>query len=187
MHAEFLVELGADDPVLTMPWSSPDRKLRFVDLQRHPELVLKITEAAANPPLEKFLRTINSLSLFYSAKCDVWLSREVMKRDTVDKWQVASYIDLILKKPKEKFSDLPRSFEEYSHVLQEIVDELSRDLSIENASAEFIVRRCYFRRGRGGRMGLFATLYVFGFGATKKEARQAWTEGLGLVESALIR
>jgi len=185
VYAEFSVELGADDPVLEMPWSSPDGRLRFFDLQRHPELVLKITEAAANPPLEKFLLAINSRSPFYTAKCDVWLSREILKQDIVAKWQVATYVDLILRRPKEKISDLPRSFEEYSHLLRKIVHDLRRDLLVDDASAEFIVRRCYFRRRRGGQMGLFATLYVFGFGATKKEARQAWAEALRLVESTL--
>src|SRR5260221_5422223 len=56
MDADFSIELGRDDPVLDFPWKDPAGKLAYVDLKRHPELMVEIEEAEKFPELGEFLR-----------------------------------------------------------------------------------------------------------------------------------
>jgi len=60
MDADWSVELGADDPTLAVPWSSPDGSLRFHDLRAQPELLLYIDEASQFAELAEFLACVNS-------------------------------------------------------------------------------------------------------------------------------
>ena len=59
MDADFLIELGRDDPVLDFPWSDPSGKLAYCDLKRQSELIAKVEEAQKFPELAEFLRSIN--------------------------------------------------------------------------------------------------------------------------------
>ncbi len=187
MQAEFSVELGSEDAALEIPWSSPDGTFRFLDLRRHPELVLQIREAAANPELKEFLAAINARSRFYTAKCDVWFSPEVNPDEEIfGACKFGSYVDLVLASAREKFSDLSHSFDEHSRLLQDIVKELGREPDLA-ASAEFILRRCYFHQESGISEGCYATLYVLGFGEDEQQARRSWSEALKTVQSVLAR
>ena len=188
MQVEFSVELGADDPVLEMPWSHGGRCLQFYDLRRHPELVLQIPEAAANPPLEKFLLEVNSRSIFYTAKCDVWISRlkwkDANEEEKYGKWRCGSYVDLVLANPKEGFSDLRRAFTEHAELVEKIMDEVA-DWTLFSAAVQFALRWCRFHRESGDELGFFVTVYIFGLGQTKAGARRVWVEALKAVGCAL--
>lgn len=187
MQADFSVELGANDPVLEIPWSSPDGTLRFVDLRRHPELVSVIPESAANPRLREFLLAINSRSLFYTAKCDIWFSRALNPEEEIfGTCKFGSYVDLVLASPRESISVRSRSFDEHSHLLQELVKHLATEPDLD-ASAEFILRRSYFHQEAELRQGFYVTLYVFGYGEDEERARRSWAEALKIVQSVLTR
>src|SRR2546423_14767424 len=78
MHADWAVELSADDPVLTVPWSAGPAGPRFHDLKRQPELLLEIAEASGNQDLAEFLVAMNSAAgPLESAKRDTWSSRDI--------------------------------------------------------------------------------------------------------------
>src|SRR5579864_4577090 len=98
MLAEWSVELGGGDPRLELPWSSDDGALRFLDLKRQPELLLEVREACAHPELAAFLSWANSPdSLFETAKCDAWSSRQITAEEEVfgEPCKFGSYVDLL--------------------------------------------------------------------------------------------
>jgi hypothetical protein len=73
MDVDWSVELGAEDPVLEFPWSSPDGKQRYVNLSQHPDAIAEVSEAVHYPELGEFLRKVNTESSpWVTAKCDVW-------------------------------------------------------------------------------------------------------------------
>jgi hypothetical protein len=143
MHADFSVELGPDDPVLELPWTSDDPSVRYYDLKSSPELVRQIPEAIAYPQLGAFLTRINALgSWFETAKCDVWQSREISAEEEIfgADQKFVSYIDLV-------FADeaMRGSFEKHEEFAKELFLLLSRAPDTP-ATIELIIRRCYFRR-----------------------------------------
>ncbi len=78
MDADFLIELGREDPAPDFPWTDPAGKFAYVDLKRCPELMARIEEAEEFPELGNFLRAMNSArSMVETAKCDAWATREL--------------------------------------------------------------------------------------------------------------
>lgn len=147
MQADFAVELGPDDPVLELPWSSDDPSVRYYDLKSSPELVRQIPEAIAYPELGVFLTRINaSGSPFETAKCDVWQSREISAEEEIFEadQKFVSYIDLV-------FVDetMRGSFEKHEEFAKELCLLLSHAPDML-ATIELIIRRCYFRRRCAG-------------------------------------
>ena len=99
MQSDYAIELGPDEEVLEVPWSSPDGELRYYDLKRQPELLLNVQEAAYNQELGEFLVALNSAnSIFETARCDTWLSNEIEEEEKIyeAEWKFGSYVDLIL-------------------------------------------------------------------------------------------
>ena len=141
MDADFSIELGADDAALEIPWNSADGKLQYLDLKRQPELLASLPEGRERPELWRFLATVNSAkSEFASAKCDAWLTGEQNAEDEVygKALKMACYVDLF-------FTDARRySFEEHERLVRGWAERLRQRPEFA-ASAEFIVRRCYFR------------------------------------------
>src|SRR5689334_23164926 len=122
MHADYSVELGPDDDVLEIPWSSPDGSLRYYDLRLHPELIEKISEAVAHPPLKEFLVAINRDSIFRSTKCDVWFSEEVYPDEEIyGSCKFASYVDLVVLEGPDKSADPRLSFVTHEGLLKKLV------------------------------------------------------------------
>ncbi|HVO79885.1 MAG TPA: hypothetical protein VMT28_04095 [Terriglobales bacterium] len=179
VHADFAVELGADDETLEVPWAAPDHGPRYLDLKRQPELLLEIEEARRERELGEFLTSINSpSSLVESAKCDAWASREMNPEEEVfgAACKFGSYIDLV-------FSDDRRfSFSDNEHLAKRLTQLLHRVPEIP-AAAEFLVRRCFFPQGT--RDGFYLTFYLFGYGDEEAAARRQWAIGLKLVENAI--
>jgi hypothetical protein len=188
MHADYFVELGPDDDVLEIPWSSPNGSLRYYDLRLHPELIHEITEAVANPPLNGFLIAINASSIFSSAKCDVWFSEELNPEEDIygGSCKLCSYVDLVLADQPRAVPDDRLSFEAHERLLKRLVQMVEKTPEIP-ASTEFILRRCYVHRDASVEEGFYVTLYVFGYGADAGEARRHWADALKTVQSPLLQ
>src|ERR1700691_489904 len=78
MEADWSVALAADDPGITVPWSSSaddTRKCHFVDLRLGEHLIDEIEEARGRPALRSALLLLNSAeSQLLTVKCDAWSS-----------------------------------------------------------------------------------------------------------------
>lgn len=142
MQADFSVELGHDDPMLELPWTSNDRTVRYYDLKKFPEMVRQIPEAAAHPELSVFLTRINALdSPLETAKCDLWQSNEISPEEEIFgvSQKFVSYIDLLF-----NHESIRGSFEKHEQFAAELCRLLSRAPDIA-ATIELIIRRCYYR------------------------------------------
>ena len=184
MHADFSVELGAEDDCLELPCASPDGELRHYDLKRQPELLLNIEEAFENHELGHFLASINSpSSIFETSKCDVWSTRELNEEEAIYgaecKW--ASYIDLVFVQPDPRYS-----FEKHEELARAICALLKRVPEISSA-AEFMIRRCYFTAAEQAREGFGISFYLSGYGEDEEAAHSHLNIGLRLVENALLQ
>ena len=185
MQADFSVELGAGDPTLQMPWSSPDPAVQYYDLRACPELLARIPETAENDPLAKFLAAVNSPhSLLQSAKCDTWSSREMDVDDEMfgAACKYESYVDLA-----PLAEDARYGFAEVEDWGRKIARLLQRAPEIP-ASAEFVIRRCYYGAAPDSiREGFYFTFYLSGYGEDEPQAREQWSIALHLVGNALLQ
>jgi hypothetical protein len=185
MHADFSVELGAEDDCLEIPWASPDGTLRHYDLRNRPELLLNIEETFGNEELGHFLASINSpSSIFETCKCDTWTADELSEEELIygAECKFASYIDLVFARAEPRCS-----FEKHEELARTICTLLKRVPEISSA-AEFMVRRCYFSpETKESQEGFGITFYLSGYGEDEDAARSHWNIGLRLVENALLQ
>jgi hypothetical protein len=185
MHADFSVELGAEDDCLEVPWASPGGELRHYDIKRQPELLLNVEEAFGNEELGHFLASINSPScIFETSKCDTWTTRELNEEELIYgvECKFASYIDLVFSEPEAR-----RSFEKHEELARSICALLKRVPEISSA-ADFMIRRGYFNAGtKEAYEGFGITFYLSGYGEDEEAARNHWNIGLRLVENALLQ
>ena len=180
MQVDFSVELGADDPVLDVPWAAPQGGLRYYDLKAQPELLLEIEEAMREPAMGEFLTTTNSpLSCLQTVKCDVWPSQEINPEEEIygAACKFGSYVDLIFADEAPRFS-----FARHEALAARLTTLLKKVPEIA-AAVEFIVRRCYYAE----REGFYITCYCFGYGADEPAAHKQWTIALKLVENAIMQ
>ena len=176
-----MVELGADDATLELPWAAPEGP-RYFDLKRQPELLLNIEEAHRVPELGEFLTAVNAPgSLVESAKCDAWFSAEVNPEEEIfgASCKFASYVDLVFSSEAARFA-----FAEHEQFARQLSQLLQRVPEIPSA-AEFLIRRAYFHQEEEIRDGFYITCYLFGYGDDEEQARQRWVIGLKLVENAI--
>lgn len=184
VQADYLVELGHDDPVLEFPWKNSENGLQYFDLKRRPELLAALPEAANFHELHGFLATLNSSSsMFETAKCDAWSTTEMSPEEDIFEatWKFGSYVDFL-------FSDMELRFSLESHEenLSGLTQLLKKSPDIP-AAAEFLIRRCYYHReaSEEGSFGFYVSAYVFGFGDSEEQARKQWAIALKLVENAI--
>jgi hypothetical protein len=186
MQADFSVELGADDPVLEIPWASADGRQRYYDLRRQPDLLLYIEEAARERALGEFLEAINARgSLLQTVKCDAWFSRELNPEEAIYRasGKFGSYVDLVFA------ADEPRlSFAQHEELAQRLSALLQKAPEI-SAAAEFIIRRAYFRGGGAAEAapGFYLSFYCFGYDDEESGARKRWTIALKLAENVILQ
>jgi hypothetical protein len=188
MLADFSVELGRDDPALELPWSSEDAAIRYYDLKGHPELLVELPEAAANPELATFLGRINAAEFpLATAKCDVGPSQEIFPEEEIfnAEHKFTSYVDLVFCDKSARLS-----FQKHEDLAKSLCRLLKQAPEIA-ASVEFVIRRCYFhdemRENDDSESGFYITCYVSAFGASEQEARKQWTIALALVQNALVQ
>jgi hypothetical protein len=186
MLAEWNVELGADDPELELPWSTPDGANRFLDLKRQPELLLEVPEACLYPELAEFLGWASSPdSPIETAKCDAWTSRQMTTEDEVfgERCKFGSYVDFLFTaiNRRDQFADHERFVQDLSRLLRHAPEIAS--------AAEFIVRRCLDRRGSDPANAdcYYITFYLYGYGEDEEEARKRWGIALKMVQNAIIQ
>ncbi len=187
MQADFSVELGADDPVLELPWASADGRQRFYDLRRQPDLLLYIEEAMHDPAVGEFLAAVNSRgSDLQTAKCDAWFSRELAPEEAIYRasCKFCSYVDLIFVAEEPR-----RSFARHEELARRLTALLQKVPEIF-AAAEFIIRRAYYHAEPAtpdAAEGFYLTFYCFGYGDDEASARRRWTIALKLVENAILQ
>lgn len=181
MQADWAVELGSEDETLEVPWAAPDHGPRYLDLKRHPELLLEIDEARRELELGEFLAATNGTASFLeTAKCDAWAGTEIQPKEETfgASHKFGSYVDLF-------FADDRRySFPEHERLAKRLSQLLRRVPEIP-AAAEFLIRRCYFHYQEETRDGYYITFYLFGYGDEEGQARRQWAIGLKLVENAI--
>jgi len=190
VHADFAVELGADDETLEMPWAAERGSPRYYDLKSHPELLVHLEEAERVPELAEFLCKVNSpRSPLETAKCDVWGSTEINPEEEVfeSAHKFCSYVDCLFSNEPKRFS-LP----EHEHLARQLTQLLRRAPEIA-AAAEFLIRRCYYNAqnqipGQEEiRDGFYITFYLFGYGKDELRSRQNWAVGLKLIANAILQ
>ena len=187
MDADWSVELGADDPALEFPWSSPDGSQGYVDLSSQPQALSGITEAARHPELADFLRTTNGPSCpWLTVKCDVWTDDELGEAETIydGTLKLCSYVDLIARDDVARYS-----FERHEAWAKSAARRLDSE-DDDPIACEFIVRRCWYR-SEGSvdpeqtTADFYVTFYLFGYGNDEAEARARWAEGLRRVTGVI--
>lgn len=184
MQADYSVELGREDETLEFPWASPDGGPRYHDLKRHPEAIAEIEEAVRFPELGEFLPTINAAAgSLETAKCDAWMSREINPEEEIfgQPCKFGSYVDLLFTDTAIRFS-----FEAHERFVKSVVKLLQCVPEIP-ASAEFLLRRCFYHEGDDLRDGFYMTCYLFGYGLDEAKARQQWAMALKLCSNALAQ
>lgn len=184
MQADFAIELGRDDESLEVPWSAAGSGPRYYDLKRQPENLRYIEEATRVQELGEFLMAVNSpASILETAKCDVWPSTEMNVEDEIfaAACKFGSYVDLLFTNEESRYW-----LTVHEKFVKRITELLKRVPEIP-ASAEFLVRRCFYHRGQSAetRDGFYITHYLFGYGEDETHARRRWAIGMKLVENAI--
>ena len=190
MLSEWSAECGADDPVVVVPWASPDGALRWVDLRDDPDALDNIAEADEFPALLASLRALNGpRSPVFTSKCDAWTMDEdelahsrmdLLLEDEVAAAGFTSYIDL-LPRDRAVLVSRPR-VEGLLYRLERALHEQPFTL----AKIETVLRPAVVELGGTVAEGFAVTLYVKGVGVDPQEAQQRWGEALRAV-TALLR
>ena len=187
---EWSTAIAADDPVLVVPWQSPDGRLQWVDLREDDFALDEIQEADEHPALLAALRALNSArSPVFTAKCDVWPMEteelEATRDDLLLEPEqagagVACYLDLLWR-DRGIFASRHRT-EQVLHRLDRMIEELPGSL----AKAEAVVRPAVVELDGAVAEGYCLSMYVKGVGVDEAEADQRWSAALGEV-TALFR
>ena len=184
MQADFAIELGTDDETLEFPWFTAVGQPRYFDLKRQPHLLPNIEEAAGLPELREFLIAVNSSSsTLETAKCDAWASNQINSDEEIfgAAGKFGGYVDFLFSDPPNRYS-----FPKHEQFARRITELLKRVPEIP-ASAEFLLRRCYYHQQNSAeiREGFYITFYLFGYGEDEKQACQRWALALRLVGNAI--
>lgn len=184
MQVDFAVELGPDDETLELPWGAPDHGPRYRDLKRQPEGFTQIEEGTRFPELVELLATINSpRSPLETAKCDVWATTEINPEEEIfgASWKFGSYVDFVFTDLSARFA-----FADHEELLKKLTALLLRVPEIP-ASAEFLLRRCFYHDSESMHEGFYVTFYLFGYGSDEPKARQQWGIALKLAGNAIAQ
>ncbi len=182
LQADFAVELGGDDETLELPWAAPEGGPRYYDLKRQPEMLAHIEEAVCFGELRDFLIAVNSpASVLQTAKCDAWGSREMSPEEEIfgAEWKLGSYVDLLFSS-----KDARHSFAAHEDFIKQLTALLRQAPDIP-ASAEFLLRRCFYHENESD--GFYVTFYTFGYGSDEVKARQQWGIALRLAGNAIAQ
>lgn len=189
MLTDWSAACGADDPVLVVPWATPDGALHWVDLREDPYAVNEIAEAEDYPALLAALRSLNGArSPVFTAKCDVWsmdeeelgaIRDELLLDNEVAAAGLSTYIDLLWR-DRAVFAS-PHRVEQLLYRLERVISELPHSL----ASAELVMRPAVVELDGTVGEGFAVTLYVRGVGVDRAEAVLRWDEALRAITTIL--
>jgi hypothetical protein len=180
MDVDWSVELGTDDPTLAVPWESEDGTPCYYDLRARPELLLYVDEAVQHRELGEFLTTLNSpASRLQTAKCDVWISRELSEAEGIygAACKFCSYVDLFFTETGPRVD-----FPGHEAFAVKLTTLLKRAPEI-SAAAEFIIRRAHY----DGKSGFYFTFELAGYGDDEDDAKKRWTIALNLIANAILQ
>ena len=179
MEADWSVELGADDPMIVVPWSAPGDdacKCRFIDLRFDAaQLIEEIEEARLFPALRYGLLELNrAASPFWTSKCGAWNHAEALDAYEMDAdpeealFSAGSYVDLLAR-------DNTLSFDQLEQWMRRVA-EILRRVPARAARVELVLRpaRVHEVPGYG------VTWFVEGSGGTAERAGRAWSEAFQL-------
>ncbi len=201
MDADYSVELGRKAPALEVPWKDPEGRVQYVELRslsgsgtghgaaRDVERgVERIPEAQQFPALRRFLVDVNSpQSPWQTAKCDVWTGEVKTAENLYNAgFAQSSYVDVVL---AEQAAGLRGELGVHQRLAKGLAQMLEADEALE-ATAEMVVRRCYFHRGTEAEesdAGYCLTLWLTGYGASPAEAAECWTRALELAAGCLLK
>jgi hypothetical protein len=182
MLSEWSAECGADDPVLVVPWSSPDGALHWVDLRDNPDALDTIAEADEYPALLASLRALNGTrSPVFTAKCDAWqmdsdelegLRADLMLDPEVAEAGFVSYIDLLWR-DRGTFISRPRM-----EGLLYRIDRMAADMPHSLAKLECVLRPAVADLDGAVAEGFAITVYVKAAGVDETEAAERWDAAL---------
>jgi len=170
MEADWSVEIGADLPMIIVPWEG------FVDLRRDPLLASRLNETANSPSLAQALIKLNQeASPVFTSKCDLWL----LSADEIDPLEfdakrgdtqqgIACYIDIIARR-----RSLFASFPAHEAWVRSVTNKM-RDVRMPQTHADLVIRPSTVN----DRAGYALTLYVASCGATEDVARSIFRVAL---------
>lgn len=190
MHVDWMVELGADDPVLDFPWASPNdagSTVRYYDLKADPAMIDHLLEAQSSPELRKFLLRVNAPGFpLQSAKCDHWFTNEISEEEEIfGACKFGSYVDILFTKGEKQLS-----FADHEEFAAQLTSLLKRGPEMP-AQVELMVRRCFYldpsNATSSPASGFYITVYVSGFGETEVQSRQQWSIALTLLQHGLVQ
>jgi hypothetical protein len=198
MDADYSVELGPTADALEIPWKDPDGRLHYVDLRGDPDAIERnvemIPEAGKFAALRRFLIDLNSQqSPWQTAKCDVWDEAVEPEENLFDaEFSHGCYVDLVLAGDAESLRD---SLEAHQRLARQAALQLENDHEELEASAEIVVRRCYFHRNASidatdmdaSDAGYCLTLFLTGYGASPAEAADRWQCALESAARCLLQ
>jgi hypothetical protein len=185
MEADWEFEMAPDEagvaaPIIDALWRG------CVDLQRFPEMVSQLPEAAQFPALGVALVKLNAAtSPVWSSKCDFWpcLEADEFHADELDApsdcaaHAMGCYIDL-----------LPRSGQQWR--LPEIaavckqICRLLRAVPLKCCRGDLVIRRALLT---GDQMEMGITLYLTACGASSAESERTLQAALGAITDAFCR
>ncbi len=167
--------------MLVVPWSSPDGRLRWIDLRAGPDALDSIPEADEHPALLATLRSLNATrSPVFTAKCDVWEMSEEELAGTRDDLLLeadvagaglASYID-ILWRDRTVFAS-----RHHAETMLYRLDRMGTALHAPMGKLECILRPALVDLDSPIE-GYAVSLYVRGVGVDSTESGQRWAEAL---------
>ena len=179
MDTDWSIAAGPDDPVLIVPWADDNANLRFIDLSKDPTQIGLVQEAVKWPELRAALLRLNAAkSQTWTAKCDAWvLSADERELDFGPvPHGFGAYIDVFIRSP-EHFSSLQKQ-----KAMAEKLAADARGLPPTDARADFVLRPALWQEIAGYAL----TVYAFGFGENKLQARAQWAEALANVTRLVI-
>lgn len=197
MDADYSIELGPTAPALEIPWEDSEGLVRYVTLrQEHSSAgrefaqneVKRLPEARQFPALGRFLVELNSPPSFWqTAKCDVWAN----EADAVENlyslgFEQSCYIDMVL---DGQMRTLRPSLKAHHRLASEIAQLLEADRAIA-ATAEIVVRRCYFHlSGKADQSdeGYCLTLFLTAYGTSLPEAAECWERAMQFAADCLLK
>jgi hypothetical protein len=136
VEADWSVEIGADLPIVAVPWEG------FVDLRREPLLAQSLAETTTAPALAQMLVKLNAAAApVFTSKCDLW----TLAADDIDPLEfeasredaqvgTACYIDVIARDPT-----IFASFTLHEAWVRAATAEL-REMVLSQARVELVVR-----------------------------------------------
>lgn len=176
MEADWSAEIGANLPVIAVPWTG------FVDLVRWPDRMAEIEETRSYLALGEALAALNGeASPVLTSKCDVWL----LAADEIDPLEfgaetacggIACYIDLLPRNP-QAFASFAACEAWARHLTRAF-----RDFDLRQGRIDLVIRGAELEANSGFGM----TLYAAGCGANEVEALASWQSVLAAAVAATI-